>query len=925
MPTLTLPEGVHVELPEGEPVGAALPKGTIAARVDGELRDLSFVPADDAQVEPIAPHSDEGLHVLRHSTAHVLAQAVCDLFPGARYAIGPAVADGFYYDFELPEPVHAADLAKIDRRMRQIVKRNQRFVREEVPRDEALERLPTSLSRSRSSRASAATTTRRATRCRRRHRLAVLERWLGRPVHGSARAAHGHARRVQAHERRRRLLARRREEPPAHARSTAPRGRRRTISTPTCTDSRRPSAATTAQLGAELDLFSFPEEIGSGLAVFHPKGGLVRRLMEDYSRRRHEEAGYDFVYTPHITKSELFEISGHLSWFADGMFPPMELDGGTQYYLKPMNCPMHILIYKSRTRSYRELPLRLFEFGTVYRYELSGVVHGLTRVRGLTMDDAHIFTTKEQMGEELASVLTFVLDLLRDYGLDDFYMELSTRPEGKAVGTEEEWDEATEALRQAAETMDVRLVMDRGRRRLLRPEDQRAGARRDRSHVADVDDPGRLPAAAAVRDGVLGRRQRPAPAGHDPPSAVRLGRAVLRRAHRALRGRVPAVARARAAAVRAGRRPPRRRTARSSPPRRRLPGLRAFVDDSKESVGKKIRAAQLAKAPYTLVVGDQELESDAYTVRDRAGHRDRRASRSTGSSTLSSTEARAARSCRPTSDRPEAAHVDHLWSPWRMEYIETARDELEEDGGCVFCAVPTREPERVLARGELAYVVLNKFPYNPGHLLIVPLRHTGDVEDLTAEENAELQALLQRSIRALREESEPHGFNVGMNLGSTSPGPASPITCTGTSCRGGAATRTSCRWSARFGCCPSCSPTPPAGSPRGSPMPEGEDGSSTSRTGAGCTTRSPATAAPSSPCCTRGCGTRGRGTRSSNRGPSASGCCDTTSAATGGRRGPTARPYSHVRDLVALLDRSGLERTALVGCSMGGASRSTPR
>ncbi|MGB2757121.1 MAG: threonine--tRNA ligase, partial [Acidimicrobiia bacterium] len=221
------------------------------------------------------------------------------------------------------------------------------------------------------------------------------------------------------------------------------------------------------KLGVELDLFSFPDEIGSGLAVFHPKGGTIRRLMEDYSRERHEAAGYEFVYSPHVTKSNLFETSGHLQWFAEGMFPPMELDpdregSGAKYYLKPMNCPFHILIFRSRTRSYRELPLRLFEFGTVYRYEKSGVIHGLTRVRGMTQDDAHIFTTKEQMGEELRSLLTFVLDLLRDYGLDDFYLELSTKPEGKAVGTDEEWDEATTALATAASDMELEVVMDEG-------------------------------------------------------------------------------------------------------------------------------------------------------------------------------------------------------------------------------------------------------------------------------------------------------------------------------------------------------------------------------------------------------------------------------------------------------------------------------
>ncbi|HLI44856.1 MAG TPA: threonine--tRNA ligase, partial [Acidimicrobiales bacterium] len=216
------------------------------------------------------------------------------------------------------------------------------------------------------------------------------------------------------------------------------------------------------RLGLELDLFSFPHEIGSGLPVFHPKGGIVRKALEDYSRRRHVEAGYDFVYSPHITKAELFETSGHLEWYAEGMFPPMELDEGHEYYLKPMNCPFHCLVFRSRQRSYRELPIRMFEFGSVYRYELSGVVHGLTRVRGMTQDDAHIFCTRDQMGEELTSLLSFVLDLLREYGLSEFYLELSTKPEVKSIGSDAEWEEATEALRQAAARMDLDLVLDPG-------------------------------------------------------------------------------------------------------------------------------------------------------------------------------------------------------------------------------------------------------------------------------------------------------------------------------------------------------------------------------------------------------------------------------------------------------------------------------
>ena len=296
------------------------------------------------------------------------------------------------------------------------------------------------------------------------------------------------------------------------------------------------------RIGAELDLFSFPTEIGSGLAIFHPKGAIIRMLMEQYSRQCHIDGGYEFAYTPHITKSELFEISGHLDWFGDSMYPPMELDEGQRYYLKPMNCPFHILVFRSRQRSYRELPMRLFEFGTVYRYEKSGVVHGLTRVRGMTQDDAHIFCTREEMGEELGALLTFVLDLLRDFGLDDFYLELSTKPPGKAVGADEEWEEATEALRAVAAGHGLELVMDEGGGAFYGPKISVQGARRHRPVLAGVDDPARLPAPAALRARVRGRGQCPAPARHDPPGAVRLGGAVLRHPPRALRRRPADVA-----------------------------------------------------------------------------------------------------------------------------------------------------------------------------------------------------------------------------------------------------------------------------------------------------------------------------------------------------------------------------------------------
>jgi threonyl-tRNA synthetase len=477
--TITLPDGSTKDLPSGSTagdvaasIGKGLAKAAVAATVDGTEVDLGRPIDHDATVAIITKASDEGREILRHSTSHLMAQAVFDLFPGAKYAIGPSIADGFYYDFELPDGQHftESDLERIEARMREIVAEDEPFVREEYDFERGLELFadqPFKQEIIRNVSTGAAGdddasevggdgtvgvyknlrpdgTVAYVDLCRGPHvpstgKLGAFKLtkvagayWRGdekRPmlqrIYGTAwesdKALKEHLHRLEEAERR---------------------------------DHRK--------LGAELDLFSFPDEIGSGLAVFHPKGGTVRRIMEDYSRARHVEAGYEFVNSPHITKAALFEESGHLDWYADGMYPPMELDGGTDYYLKPMNCPFHILIYRNRTRSYRDLPLRFFEFGTVYRYEKSGVVHGLTRVRGMTQDDAHIFTTKEMMVEELQSLLHFVLDLLRDYGLDDFYLELSTKPPEKAVGADEEWEEATEALREAASGVDLELVMDPG-------------------------------------------------------------------------------------------------------------------------------------------------------------------------------------------------------------------------------------------------------------------------------------------------------------------------------------------------------------------------------------------------------------------------------------------------------------------------------
>jgi len=453
----------------------AADRAVIAARVGGKQRDLAYVLADGDVVEPITVDSPDGRAIVRHSTAHVVAQAVQDLFPAAKLGIGPPIQNGFYYDFDVEKPFSAEDLKAIEKRAREIVKAGQRFSRRVVTDDEARAELadePYKLEliglKSGAGAGGGADDSDASVEvgegeltiydnldaksgelcwkdlCRGPH--VPTTRHI--PAFAVQRSAAAYWRGSEKNPQLQRIYGTAWESKDALA------AYQHMLVEAEKRDHRR--------LGAELDLFSFPTELGPGLAVFHPKGGAIRTVMEDYSRRRHIEAGYEFVNTPHITKSTLYEISGHLDWFADGMYPPMSLDGGTDYYLKPMNCPMHILIFKSRGRSYRELPLRLFEFGTVYRYEKSGVVHGLTRVRGLTQDDAHLFCARDQLPEELDNTLKFVLGLLRDYGLTDFYLELSTRPEGKAIGTDEEWEQATGLLREAAEKQGLELVMDPG-------------------------------------------------------------------------------------------------------------------------------------------------------------------------------------------------------------------------------------------------------------------------------------------------------------------------------------------------------------------------------------------------------------------------------------------------------------------------------
>ena len=456
-------------------------RNIVALRVNGELKDLAHKVAAGDIVEGIEISSPEGLSILRHSTAHLLAQAVQELYPQTRLGIGPPIEDGFYYDFDPLEPFTPEDLQKLEKRMKELVGKSQKFIRREVTDQEAKRELNDepykleliSLKGSEVGEGSVEVAAGQLSiyqnvnpdgsvawqdLCRGPH--LPNTRMIGKGF-SLTRVAAAYWRGNETNKQLQRIYGTAWptvEERDAYLERLAEAQRR---------DHRK--------LGVELDLFSFPDEIGSGLAVFHPKGGIMRRVMEDYSRKRHEEAGYEFVYSPHITKSNLFETSGHLQWYSEGMFPAMKLDAeydaegklrrqGQDYYLKPMNCPFHILIFRSRARSYRELPLRMFEFGSVYRYEKSGVLHGLTRVRGMTQDDAHLFVTPDQMEDELKKVLKFVLDLLRDYGLNDFYLELSTRdPENKKfVGSDEIWETATSTLQRVAEESGLQLVPDPG-------------------------------------------------------------------------------------------------------------------------------------------------------------------------------------------------------------------------------------------------------------------------------------------------------------------------------------------------------------------------------------------------------------------------------------------------------------------------------
>jgi threonyl-tRNA synthetase len=609
-------------------------KDIVVARINGSLRDLWTQLADGDVVEGVSISSPDGLAVLRHSTAHVMAQAVQEVYANTRLGIGPPIKDGFYYDFDPTNTFNPDDLVKIESAMRKIVKEGQRFRRRVTTEADALKELahepykceligikgPAGEEASVEVGGAELTIYDNLGRdgnpvwsdlCRGPH----LPSTKHIPAFKLMRTAAAYWRGSEKNPMLQRIYG------TAWPSQDELNGYLELLAEAEKRDHRR--------LGTELDLFSFPEEIGSGLAVFHPKGGIVRRAMEDYSRKRHEDEGYEFVYSPHLTKAALFETSGHLQWYSEGMYPPMILDeelhadgtikrAGQQYYMKPMNCPFHNLIYRSRGRSYRELPLRLFEFGTVYRYEKSGVLHGITRARGFTQDDAHIYCTKEQMVGELDSLLTFVLNLLRDYGLNDFYLELSTRNPEKSVGEDSDWAEATEALRQAATAQNLELVLDEGGAAFYGPkisvQAKDAIGRTWQMSTIQVDFqlPQRFELEFAAADG---SRQQPV------------------MIHRALFGSIerffgvltehyagafpPWLAPVQAIGI-----PVAEAFAdylADVIKQMRTAGIRAELDGSDDRMQKKVRNAQLQKIPFMVIAGEEDQAAGAVSFRYRNG------------------------------------------------------------------------------------------------------------------------------------------------------------------------------------------------------------------------------------------------------------------------------------------------------------------
>lgn len=611
------------------------PSAIVVARVNGSLVDLWSDIAEGDVVETVSIDSPDGLNVLRHSTAHVLAQAVQGLFSQTRLGIGPPITDGFYYDFDPERPFTPEDLEKLESGMRKIVKDGQRFKRRVVTDSQALEELSKEPFKCELIKFKSGDVAEGASVEVGQGELTIYDN-LGRdgkalwgdlcrgphlpstkyiPAFKLMRSAGAYWRGSEKNPMLQRIYG------TAWPTQEALDQYLHLLEEAEKRDHRK--------LGSELDLFSFPEEIGSGLAVFHPKGGIIRMAMEEYSRKRHVEEGYEFVYSPHLTKAALFEKSGHLDWYADGMYPPMVMDeehhadgtikrAGQKYYMKPMNCPFHNLIFASRGRSYRELPLRLFEFGTVYRYEKSGVIHGITRARGFTQDDAHIYCTSEQMADELDSLLTFVLNLLRDYGLQDFYLELSTKNKEKFIGSDEDWDKATATLKAAAEKQNLGLVLDEGGAAFYGPkisvQAKDAIGRTWQMSTIQVDFqlPQRFELEYQASDG---SRQRPVMIHRALFGSIERFFGVLTEHYAGafppwlapvqVRGIPVAEAFAPYLAEVVG--------------EMKKSGIRAELDGSDDRMQKKIRNAQAEKIPFMMIAGEEDQKAGAVSFRFRNG------------------------------------------------------------------------------------------------------------------------------------------------------------------------------------------------------------------------------------------------------------------------------------------------------------------
>jgi threonyl-tRNA synthetase len=626
---VTLPDGTTKTLPVGttaldlaSSIGRRLAKDAVAARVDGALADLTAPLPDHGSVEIVTSGSDDGRHVLRHSTAHVMAQAVTQLFPGAKYSIGPAIEDGFYYDFELPggRTFNEDDLAAIEDRMREIVAADQPFVRAELSAEEALELFADQpykceiIERAASASADATDAGEVGTGgviSVYRNTPEFVDLCLGPHVPSTGRLGSFRLRRVAGAywrgDEKRPMLQR--IYGTAWESDAALKEHLHRLEEAEKRDHRR--------LAAELDLISFPDELGGGLAVWHPKGATVRRVMEDYSRARHERAGYQFVFTPHLSKAQLFQTSGHLDWYADGMYPPMEMDNGV-YYPKPMNCPMHCLIFGSRQRSYRELPLRLFELGTVYRYERAGVLHGLLRTRGFTQDDSHIFCTDEQLDDELHSLLEFVLSVLRTFGFDEFRLNLSTKDPQKYIGTDAMWERATDSLRQALAREGLSYDLKEGDAAFYGPKidiDVRDAIGRywQLSTIQlDFNHPERFDLEYIGADNA---RHRPIMVHRALFGSIERFFGVLVEHHAGAFPTWLAPVQVRVLPVSDGHDAYARRIA----DRLRAGGYRVDVVEASDQLGKRIRAAKLEKLPYVLVVGDDDVSNGTVGVNTRGG------------------------------------------------------------------------------------------------------------------------------------------------------------------------------------------------------------------------------------------------------------------------------------------------------------------